>query len=316
MPVDPRTRALLDMLNRIEAPRLHDQPLDIARHNFHKLLYAYRGEVQAVESVSDLVIPRRELEGGPVLGRLYRPLHPASEALPVLLWMHGGGWTLGDIAGYDALCRQLANAAGCAVLSLDYRLAPENPFPAAVEDAWLALRWLAREARQLGLDDTRIAVGGDSAGGNLTAVICHIARDAGAPAVRLQLMVYPSTDLTSEHGSHAEYGEGYFLDEASIAWFLRNYLPAEADRLDWRASPLLAPRFDGLPPACIITAECDPTIDDARAYADRLLAAGVPVHYREYAGTIHGFFTMTKLLPAAGEAIAEAADALREAFRD
>lgn len=313
MPVDSRTRALLDMLNRIEAPRLHDQPLDIARHNFQKLMFAYRGEAPPGVGAQDLVLTRRELEGGPLAARLYRPAS-AGDALPVLLWLHGGGWSLGDIAGYDVLCRMLAREGACAVLALDYRLAPENPFPAAVDDAWFALRWLARHAADHGLDAGRMAVGGDSAGGNLAAVLCHLARDAGAPALRLQLLVYPSTDQTSSRLSHETYGEGYFLDRASIAWFQRNYLPAEADHLDWRASPLLAPRFDALPPALVMTAECDPLTDDAYAYASHLQAAGVAVSYREYEGCIHGFFAMPRLLPAATAAIGDAGEALRAAF--
>lgn len=312
MPVDSRTRALLDMLNRIEAPRLHDQPLDIARHNYQKLMFAYRGEPPEGVQIEAVSLARRELEGGPLQARLYRP--PGVEQPPVLLWLHGGGWTLGDLAAYDVLCQKLAHGAGCAVLSLDYRLAPEHPFPAAVDDVWFALRWLVKQGRALGLDVTRLAVGGDSAGGNLAAVLAHFARDAGGPALCLQLLVYPATDQDSTRLSHETYGEGYFLDRASIAWFHRNYLPAEADRLDWRASPLRAPRFEGLAPALIITAECDPLTDDACAYASRLREAEVAVEYSEYEGCIHGFFSMPRLLPAAQRAIDEACAALRECW--
>lgn len=312
MPVDSRTRALLDMLNRIEAPRLHDQPLDIARHNFQKLMFAYRGEPPEGVSVRELLLSRRELEGGALPARLYCP--EGEGPWPTLLWLHGGGWTLGDLAGYDVLCRMLAVCAQCAVLALEYRLAPENPFPAAVDDVWFALRWLVRHAGEHDLDATRLAIGGDSAGGNLAAVASHLARDAGGPALCMQLLVYPSTDQTSLRLSHETYGEGYFLDRDSIAWFQRNYLPAEADKLDWRASPLLAPDFSGLPPALVITAECDPLTDDAYAYASHLQAAGVPTTYSEYEGAIHGFFGMPRLLPSAAKAIEEAGAALREAF--
>ncbi|MEC5399962.1 alpha/beta hydrolase [Uliginosibacterium sp. H1] len=315
MPLDPRARSLLEMLNRIDAPRLQESPLDAARRNFHKLLFAYREEPQAVESVQDLAMPRRSHEGGPLLGRLYRPASHGDTPLPALLWMHGGGWTLGDVAGYDSLCRRIANDAGCIVLSLDYRLAPENAFPAALDDALFAWRWLQKQAGELGVDALRVAVGGDSAGGNLAAVLCHLLRDAGGQQPCLQWLVYPATDMLSERTSHALYGEGHFLDRASIAWFQHNYLPSESDWRDWRASPIYAPRFDGLPPALLMTAECDPLTDDGVAYLEKLTEAGVATTHLGYAGMIHGFLTMGRILPAAGEALDAAAAALRAVFR-
>jgi len=213
----------------------------------------------------------------------------------------------------------LCSQAQCAVLALDYRLAPENQFPAAVEDTMWALRWLAREASAMGLDVKRVAIGGDSAGGNLAAVACHFLRDGYDNVdvmLRLQLLVYPSTDQTSQRASHANYGEGYFLDTASMSWFQHNYLPAESDYRDWRASPLLASNFSGLPSALIMTAEYDPLTDDVRAYALKLCGAGVAVRYSEYAGMIHGFVTMGRILPDAARAIDEMAAALRDAFAD
>jgi acetyl esterase len=318
MPLDPRARELLDMLNRIEAPRLEDQPVDFARRNFQKLMFAYRPDLPGGTSSNDIVIARRAFAGGPLRARLYKPAGAAAVSLPVLLWLHGGGWTLGDLASYDTFCRGLCSEAHCAVLPLDYRLAPENRFPAAVEDTLWALRWLAREATKMGLDVNRVAIGGDSAGGNLAAVACHFLRDGYVDAKsinpRLQLLVYPCTDQTSQRASHAKYGEGYFLDTASMSWFQHNYLPAESDRCDWRASPLLASNFANLPSALIMTAECDPLTDDARAYAEKLTGAGVAVRYSEYAGMIHGFVTMGRILPDAARAIEEMSSALRAAF--
>ncbi|MDB5816089.1 MAG: alpha/beta hydrolase [Rhodocyclales bacterium] len=318
MPLDPRARDLLDMLNRIEAPRLEDQPVAFARRNFQKLLFAYRPDLPVTTEAQDVVIERRPFAGGPLRARLYKPLDPAKGLLPILLWLHGGGWTLGDLASYDTLCRNLCSEAQCAVLALEYRLAPENRFPAAVEDTMWALRWLTREADTLGLDAKRVAIGGDSAGGNLAAVACLILRDKSKKSngikPLLQLLVYPTTDQTSRRASHDKYGDGHFLDRASMTWFQHNYLPAEADYFDWRASPLLAPDFSGLPRTLIVTAECDPLTDDAHAYAQKLAEAGVAVRYSEYVGMIHGFVTMGRILPDAAKAIGEIAEALRQAF--
>jgi acetyl esterase len=315
MPVDSRVQTLLDMLSRVEAPRLHDQPVEFARRNFHKLMFAYRGEAPEGVSVEALEIARREYAGGPLAARLYRPAEAAG-ALPVFVWLHGGGWTLGDLAGYDVLCQHFCAQAGCAVLALDYRLAPENPFPAAVEDVWHCLRWLRREGAALGLDAERLAIGGDSAGGNLAAVACLMARDTDDLPIRLQVLVYPSTDQTSTRCSHTLFGEGHFLDRASINWFQYNYLPSPADMHDWRASPLLASDFRKLPSALVLTAECDPLTDDAKAYAERLQAAGVSCIYREVEGMIHGFLTMPRLFDEATLSVAEIAAALRAALRD
>jgi acetyl esterase len=320
MPLDPRAKSLLEMLNRIEAPCLEEQPVEFARRNFEKLMFAYRPDAPAIGECREIVLERREFAGGPLKARLYKP-QDEPDSLPALLWLHGGGWTLGDLPSYDTLCRSLCAEAGCAVLALDYRLAPENRFPAAVEDASWALRWLFRKAPALGIDRDRLAIGGDSAGGNLAAVACHALRDAlkdssnEEPTLRFQLLVYPATDQTSTRASHDAYGEGHFLDRASIEWFQHQYLPAEQDALDWRASPLLAGDFAGLPPALVLTAECDPLVDDGRAYAGKLAAAGVPVHYSEYPGMIHGFLAMGRILPDAGKAISEIAAALRSALR-
>lgn len=314
MPLDPRAAALLAMLHRIDAPRLHELPVEVARRSFYKLMYVYREEPEAVASVTDIEIPRREHAGGPLLARLYRPAGALpGVALPVMLWLHGGGWTLGDLASYDPWCRALANACGVAVLALDYRLAPEYQFPAGVDDAWFALKWLAREAPVLHLDADGISVGGDSAGGTLAAVLALMARDAGGPALRHQLLIYPATDLMTEFESARRYGAGHFLERETMLWFQHNYFARELERLDWRASPALAASHAGLPPALVITAECDPLADDGAAYAEKLKAAGVAARHLQFEGMVHGFVTMFKLFAETRVALDEIAAALRAA---
>lgn len=312
MSLDPRSAAWLAMLHRIDAPRLHELPIEAARHSYNKLMYAYGGEPQAVDAVHELVMARREHEGGALAARLYRPLGTAPQApLPVVLWLHGGGWVLGNLPGYDNWCRALANACGVAVLALDYRLSPEHRFPAAIDDAWFALGWLSREAAGLGLDAARISVAGDSAGATLAAALCLIARDAGASPIRQQTLIYPATDMLGQYASATLYGSGHFLENDALAWFAYNYLASEQERHDWRVSPLLAANHAGLPPALVINAECDPLAGQGAAYAKRLASCGVPVRHIEYAGMVHGFATMFKLFKQASAVPCEIAAALR-----
>lgn len=308
MPLDPRSAAWLAMLHRIDAPRLHELPVEVARRSFSKLMFAYRDEPEPVALAEDLRIPRREHAGGPLAARLYRPAGALPGlALPAILWLHGGGWTLGDLDAYDPWCRALANACGCAVLALDYRLAPEHPFPAGVDDAWFALRWLAREASALHLDPARLTVAGDSAGGTLAAVLCLLARDAGGPAIAQQILIYPATDLVSEFESARRYGAGHFLERETMLWFQHNYFARVIEKHDWRASPALAASHAGLPPALLISAECDPLADDAAAYAAKLLAAGGAARHLQFEGMVHGFATMFKLFAEARRALTECA---------
>jgi acetyl esterase len=311
----PQSRALLDIVHRPNAPLFHTLPIEKARIESQKMYFAGRPDAPEVAEVRDIVAERAEAAGGPLKMRLYRPLGAEDhEALPALLWYHGGGWTIGDIASYDVVCRQLANAADCAVVSVAYRLGPEHKFPAAPTDTYFALRWLADNADRWGIDSTRLAVGGDSAGGNLAAVTSLQALEAGGPDLRLQLLIYPATDQTSKRESHTRFGEGYLLTQATIRHFQACYLDGDTDRLDWRASPLLAPSVAGLPPARVIVAECDPVVDDCLAYAQRLEASGVPVVYSSYAGMVHGFFAWGRWFSDAVRAIAESAQALRDAF--
>jgi acetyl esterase len=265
-----------------------------------------------VASVRDLAAPGL---GGPIPLRLYRGAGTGDGPLPVLMFFHGGGWVIGDLDTHDVVCRQLANFAGCAVVSVDYRLAPEHKFPAAVEDCIAATAWVAAEGDALGLDGARMAVGGDSAGGNLAAVVSLFARDHGVPALCMQLLIYPATDFGMQHGSYITRGEGYGLTHGTMKWFRDAYLRSDADTDDWRASPLRVKDLLGLPPAYIITAGFDPLSDEGVAYAERLAAAGVKVRHVHLPGQIHGFVNMGKLIPAAGEAMNRAGEALREAFR-
>ena len=257
--------------------------------------------------VQDLQVPGG---GGAVLAaRLYAPTHAE---LPVLLYLHGGGFVIGGLETHDSLCRQLALRSGAAVLALDYRLAPEHPFPAAVEDAWSAMRWLSVQAASLGLDGRRLAVGGDSAGGTLAAVCALQARDEGLP-LALQLLITPGTGAHADTASHRLFANGFLLDAASIEWFFDHTI-AYHHRRDWRFAPLLADDVDGVAPACVILAECDPLVDEGLAYADRLRAAGVAVELKLYRGLTHDFIKMGRVLKEAATAQQVAADALRKAW--
>lgn len=253
--------------------------------------------------------------GGEIRLRYYRPIGSSAESLlPVLVFFHGGGWVIGDLDTHDIACRIYANTAHCAVLSVDYRLAPEHKFPSAVDDAIAAVRWIHDNALALKVDSSRIAVGGDSAGGNLAAVVAIALRDRSDPALAFQLLIYPVTDLRMNSESYSTKGEGYMLTRTSMQWFRDQYLRGIEDVADWRASPLLAANHAGLPPAYVVTAGFDPLFDEGRAYADKLEAAGVPVTHENYEGMIHGFFGMSGILTTAGQALIRAGEKLRSAF--
>jgi acetyl esterase len=251
--------------------------------------------------------------------RIYLPdaVHGQSngppQALPFLLYFHGGGFTIGSIASHDILCRQLCHLAGCAIVSVNYRLAPEYKFPTASNDAWDALQWLVQHANALQLDPLRMAVGGDSAGGSLAAVCAVLARDAGLQ-LRLQLLIYPGCAPHQNTASHKTFAKGYVLDEAHISWFFAQYVRTDADRDDWRFAPLNAPDVDGVAPAWIGLAECDPLVDEGVMYADKLRAAGVTVELEIYRGVTHEFIKMGRAIPEARQAHADAATALRTAL--
>jgi acetyl esterase len=263
---------------------------------------------QVLARVEDFSMATRD--GHALALRLYAPSH---ERLPVLLYFHGGGFTIGSIASHDVLCRQLSHLAGCAVLSVDYRLAPEHKFPAAANDAWDALQWLAAQAEGKGLDAQRLAVGGDSAGGTLAAVCAVLARDAGLP-LALQLLIYPGCAAHQDTPSHRKFAQGFVLEEAGISWLFSQYLSSPVERDDWRFAPLNAPDVDGVAAAWIGLAECDPLVDEGVLYADKLRAAGVPVDLEIYRGVTHEFIKMGRAIAEARQAHADAARALRQAF--
>jgi acetyl esterase len=252
-------------------------------------------------------------DGYELPARLYVPQTDAGTVWPTLLYFHGGGFTIGSIATHDVLCRELSHLAQCAVVSVEYRLAPEYKFPTAANDAWDALQALVAMATELGLDANRLAVGGDSAGGTLAAVCAVLARDAGLP-LALQLLIYPGCAAQQETRSHHTFAHGFVLDEPSITWFFNQYIRTPADRDDWRFAPLNAPDVDGVAPAWLGLAECDPLVDEGLLYADKLRAAGVAVDLEIYRGVTHEFIKMGRVIPEAVQAHADAARALTRAF--
>lgn len=269
--------------------------------------------VRVLPHVQDFTLQARD--GASLPSRLYLPRTAVvGEALwPTLLYFHGGGFTIGSIATHDVLCRELSFAADCAVVSVDYRLAPEHQFPTAAHDAWDALQGLVVIADNLGLDASRLAVGGDSAGGTLAAVCAVLARDAGLP-LALQLLIYPGCAAHQDTRSHRTFAHGFVLDEPSISWFFNQYIRTPADRDDWRFAPLNAPDVDGVAPAWLCLAECDPLVDEGLLYADKLRVAGVAVDLEIYRGVTHEFIKMGRAIPQAVQAHADAAKALRLAF--
>ena len=304
--------ALLERVAASPLPLYHTLPPFVARRIYRDTRSVLAPPAPAVAEAKLMLAPG---PAGPVVLRAYRPAGAArEEILPALVYFHGGGYVIGDPDTHDVLCRQLANGARCAVFSVDYRLAPEDPFPAALEDCVAATRHVCAQAKALRVDAERIAVGGDSAGGNLATVTALLARDAGAPAIRFQLLIYPGTDMRAVHPSHERNGEGYLLTRHTIAYFMRHYLPRVEDRADWRASPLLANSLAGLPPAYLLTAGFDPLLDEGREYAERLAREGNEVAYRDYPDMIHGFITFGGVLDTANEAVAECCARLSAAF--
>jgi len=304
--LDPQARALIDLMVERAVPAVHTLTPAEARRFYLERRFFTQPEPPAVGEVRAL-----RTDGGVPL-RLYRPV--AAGVHPVLVYFHGGGWTIGDLDTHDVLCRQLCDAAGAAVLAVDYRLAPEHRFPAAVDDCLAAVRWLRREAAALALDGARVAIGGDSAGGNLAAAVALLLRDAGEAAPALQLLIYPATDQRAGAPSHRSNAQGYLLTADSVAWYRGHYLPDPAQWTDWCASPLLAPDLSRLPPALVLTAGFDPLRDEGRQYADALSAAGNRVQYVCFERQVHGFITMSKVIDEARTAVALCGAVLRQAF--
>lgn len=311
MPLESATAAMLAAAAEAGAPALSDLSPAQARE-MYRMMQPPADDI-AVGNVEDRLI------AGPAGDLPIRIYHPeGSGPFPVHLHFHGGGWVIGDLDTHDADCRELCRAAGVIVIAVDYRLAPEHPYPAAVEDCLAAAGWAAAEAQAIGGRSGPISVGGDSAGGNLAAVVSRLARDAGArdagpPQINFQLLLYPVTDAAMDTTSYAENSDGYMLTRQSMTWFWECYCKDPDRRLEPDASPLRAADLSGLPAACIMTAEFDPLRDEGEAYAKRLQEAGVPVTCQRYDGLIHGFFSQLRLVPAARPALDAAAQALRDA---
>lgn len=291
-----------------DAADLSDMSVEEARAVM-LMLAAADGEPEPVESIEDRTIPGPT---GDIPVRLYRPTEPTGA---IVIWYHGGGWVIGDLQTADPTARKLANRSGALVVSVDYRLAPEHPYPAAVDDCWAVLQWVVANGADLGGDPTRIAVGGDSAGGNLSAIVAVLARDAGIDALRHQLLVYPVVDLTLSHPSMDENGEGYLLTKRGMTWFVEHYLGPTSERGDLdkhpNVSPLYSANLGGVAPATVITAGFDPLRDEGQAYAAALSEAGVAVEEHRYPTMIHGFISMGGVTTVTNEALDAAGAALR-----
>jgi acetyl esterase len=311
MPLDADAKALLDMVKLAGRPEIETLTPDEAREMFRAAREALAPEPMPIAELRDLTMPGPD--GGHVRLRLYRPRVDA--VLPALVFFHGGGWVIGDVETHDTACRHLAVRGDCAVVSVDYRLAPEHKFPAAVDDCLAATRWVVDNAAGLDIDPARLAVGGDSAGGNLAAVVSLLARDQGGPQLRFQMLLYPALDAAMPYDSINRYAEGYLLTRAGMRWFYDHYARTRGDIDDWRMSPLRAADLAGLPSAFVLIAGYDPLRDEGEAYARRLQTVGGRVTYRCYAGQIHGFMTSGRIIREAAVALDEAAVALADALR-
>jgi acetyl esterase len=301
---------LVRKMYKVRRAALHQMPPPEARRLFTLAADMLELPRAPLARIEDLTIAAAD--GAPLRARLYANRATTGPLPPVLLYLHGGGFVIGDLDSHDSLCRQLALRSGGAVLALDYRLAPEHRFPQAVDDAWAAMRWLAEQGASIGLDTSRIAVGGDSAGGTLAAVCALRARDIGLP-LALQLLITPGTIAYAETPSRQTYATGYVLERAAIDWFFDLYID-HPQRTDWRFAPMNAADHDDVAPACVILAECDPLVDEGIAYADKLRAAGVPVDLELYRGVTHDFIKMGRVIREANAAQAAAAQALANAW--
>lgn len=305
--LDARAQWFLQLLARSGQQPLHKLGVDKARQEFETFQQMMGGKPALVGEILDRTIAG---PAGRLRIRIYRPAGSVARLLPTILYFHGGGWTIGSIEAYDLPCRFFCSRSGCAVVAVDYRLAPEHKFPAAVDDAVAAFRWLAGEAIALGIDPARIVVAGDSAGGTLATVVCQLARgEARTPC--LQWLIYPATDLAADTTSRATCGEGFLLTRADMEWFRDQYLHGLGEMADPRVSPLRADDLSGLPPALIYTAGFDPLRDEGEAYADRLMAAGVKAVHREFDSLIHGFVGMRGAIHAAARAMDDMVAGLR-----
>jgi len=308
---DPEVNAFLDMMRAAGRAPYEEIGYEKAREVLAVTRKTLQPDPPDVASLHDLSFPG---PAGNVGLRHYRGKGAPEKHAPCLVFYHGGGWVIGDLDSHDQLCRQIANDAQCVVIAVDYRLAPEHKFPAAMDDSLAALRWIASHAGELGIDANRLAVGGDSAGGNLSIYAAMEARDNAGPKLCFQLLYYPSTDLGMLTEGYKRFTEGPAFNAKTAKWFRDLYLRGESDLSDPRASPLRAANFSGLPPALIVTAGLDPLAEEGKAYGDRLIAAGVPVTFHHLPGQLHGFLMMGRVLSAAGKVTSQSAAALKAAF--
>jgi acetyl esterase len=313
MPIDPGAQRVLDLLRDAGRPPIETLTPPEAREASARGREILAPPPPPVGEIRHLAAPG---PAGEIPLRVYRGQDTPAAGAPALVYFHGGGWVIGDLDSHDGVCRQIANSAGCVVVSVDYRLAPEHRFPAAVEDSEAATRWVIENAAALGIDAGRVAVGGDSAGGNLAAVMALLARDGALPPLCFQALIYPSVDMGGIYPAHERTGSGtgLLLTTAAMNWFIDLYLIDRAEARDWRASPLRAADLSGMAPAFVLTAYYDPLYDEGEAYARRLAAEGVHVTTMHFATQIHGFLTMGRFVPQAASAIAAVAEALRAAW--
>ncbi len=311
MPLDPLVQAFLDQLNTQPSPGMWELSPTQAREMFAALLNLAGPKDVPIGKTENIVFPG---PGGDIAARVYAPVAAGSDPQPTLVFFHGGGWVIGDLETHDGLCRMFANEGSLKVIAVDYRLAPENPFPAAIEDAFAAVSWIEANASQLGVDPNRIAVGGDSAGGGLAASVAQLAQAAGAPHLGFQLLMFPVTQVGGDTPSLRDFAKGYFLETRTLEWFYNHYAPRAQDRGDARASPLLAEAVSGLPDAYVMLAGYDPLHDEGLHYAEKLRGAGVSVTVADYPDLVHDFIYMQAVLPQAHEAVAAAAKAVQAAL--
>ncbi|MFO1160861.1 MAG: alpha/beta hydrolase [Reyranellaceae bacterium] len=312
MALDPESQRLIDLMLAANRPAWNTLSATDARAQYLALRPGAQGPRPADVKVVDRTIPG---PAGDLAVRLYRPASAAADAeIPALVFAHGGGWVFGNLDSHDVLCSQLALEAGIAVFAIDYRLAPEARFPGAFDDVVAGLQWVAANGASVGIDPSRLAIGGDSAGGNLAAAVALWARDHGGPKLRLQLLAYPVTDAVARAESYRRYADGYGLNAVTMEWFFDHYTPDKATRGDWRVSPLRAASLAGLPPALVVTAGYDPLRDEGRAYAFRLQQEGTLADLVEFGGMLHGFLSSPMLLHGARRGTSLCAAALREAL--
>jgi acetyl esterase len=308
MPLDPLVKAFLDQLAAAPGPKMWEMSPADARAAFAVMMQLVGPKDVPIGKIENLTAPR---EGGDISLRVYTPIAAGGDLLPALIYFHGGGFVIGDLETHDGLCRMFANEGCFRVIAVDYRLSPEHKFPAAVEDAMAAVSWIEANAATFGVDPNRIAVGGDSAGGALAAVVSQMAKEKAAPKIAFQLLLFPTTHIGAETPSRSEFSEGYFLEGKTIEWFFENYLPTDIDTSDPRISPLCAPDLSGLPPAYVMLGGFDPLHDEGLQYAEKLKAAGVKVEVADYPELVHCFVYLQAIIPQAAEAMKHAAAAVR-----